>query len=196
MDRLTAFNDAIASIAITLLILPLVSDAQAIGGQTLRQFVDAKSDDILAFVISWLVIALLWRTQHRILENVRGHTPRLSGEMFIWMFAIVFLPFPTELISVKPDTAGGFNALYIGTILLASVAMALEQREISLTPALHGPDGPPLYDPVVNFTIVFVVAVAFVLALVAPQVGLWPLFLLFLGHPLQAWLGRRRGVSG
>jgi len=57
--------------------------------------------------------------------------------MFIWLFGVDFLPFPTELLSAAAPSGRGVHALYIGTLLVASVGQLVQQAAIVYWPALQ-----------------------------------------------------------
>ena len=73
-DRLVFFSDAVAAIAITLLILPLVDGVSKQG--SLSNLLDADRDRFLAFLLSFLVIARFWTIHHSLFD--RGASRRLT----------------------------------------------------------------------------------------------------------------------
>jgi len=60
LERLILFSDAVVAIALTLLILPL-TDVEIEAGQTLVEVLRSNSGKLLAFGISFAVIARYWR---------------------------------------------------------------------------------------------------------------------------------------
>ena len=96
--RLVNFSDAVVAIAITLLILPLVDSAGNIGAIGLGHFLAENRPKLLGLVLSFVVIGRFWWTQHVKFERLQSYDTMLVGGMFLWLFSIVFLPFPTELI--------------------------------------------------------------------------------------------------
>ena len=118
VDRVIAFSDGVVAIAITLLILPL-TDIEARPGATVGQVIGENQPALLAFGLSFWVIANYWTIHHNMFAPVRHHSPGLIGLNMLWLASIVFLPFPTALIADRID--GGFGTLYIGTLLVISV---------------------------------------------------------------------------
>src|ERR1700691_2436078 len=98
LRRLVNFSDAVVAIAITLLILPLVDVAGSIGASSVGHFLDVNKDKLLAFALSFAVIGNFWWVQHQQFERVKKYNAVLVGGMGLWVFSIVFLPFPTELL--------------------------------------------------------------------------------------------------
>ena len=97
-DRIETLCDGIFAIVMTLLVLnlsvPLVADEVELFNKLLAMW-----PKFLAYVISFVVLGVIWSFHHRLLDGVRK-----SDGWFLWMnicfFMIVaFVPFTTELIS-------------------------------------------------------------------------------------------------
>jgi uncharacterized membrane protein len=104
-DRLVLFTDAVVAIAVTLLILPLVDVGTAAVAENLRTraVISDHKTQILSFLLSFVVIARLWLTHHRIFEHVKAYNSRLMELNMFWLLTIVILPFPTAMISGSDD---------------------------------------------------------------------------------------------
>jgi len=111
--------------------------------------------------------------------------------MFLWLFAIVMLPFPTELLGSTRKTDTTTHAIYVGTILLAAVAGLVQQWIIVRWPELQ--DGAHRGEATVDSAAIVtgLLAIALVMTLL-PRVGLWGLLILVLERPLQRLARRRR----
>ena len=194
-DRLVFFTDAVAAIAITLLILPLVDlvpeFARLHGNAGVAGFIQVYWTQIWAFGLSFLIIARLWMANHSALEHVERQSPTLMWLDVAWAFTVVVLPLPTALIaSLHSDRPA--LALYIGTMAASSLLLAAMCWEIYRRPELGATDR---RQSLVSFYGVASTAAAFVLALILsqlfPAVGLyWPLLLL-LTFPLD-WIVKPR----
>jgi uncharacterized membrane protein len=194
IHRLVAFNDAVVAIAITLLVLPLVSSAGAIGSHTVSWFIDHNRFELLAFVLSFTVIADFWWNHHRALESVKAYNAELVLGMFVWVFSIVFLPLPTELLGSTKASVGS-HALYIGTMLVTALGALIQQHAITRSPGLRGEDtdgGSPTLTAALALTLLM--ALALVTTVVVPALGLWPLLILVLTRPLERLLARHRAA--
>jgi uncharacterized membrane protein len=125
LERLVGFTDAVVAIAITLLVLPLVESARDVH-TSVADFLSSNTTSLFTFALSFVVIAGFWRVQHRRFESVTGYNPPLVWATMLWLFAIVFLPLPTELLGGAVDDDRGAHALYIGTMVLSMVAGVLQ----------------------------------------------------------------------
>jgi uncharacterized membrane protein len=190
--RLVAFSDAVVAIAITLLILPLVDRASSVGSMDIGTFFDANKFRLFAFALSFAVIGNIWWGQHQMFEKVRNYNSVLVAGIFVWLLAIVFLPFPTELVGSAGSSSTGTHAVYIGTILVASAGGLVQQWAIVRWPALQmeSQRGLPNLDNALVVT--GLMTVAFVATIVVPRVGLWSLLLLVATRPIDHVLARRR----
>lgn len=189
-DRFLTFIDAIVAIAITLLVLPLVDLAGAYQGDSATDLIRDSSDQIWAFFLSFAVIANLWLTQHRLLHNVVASEPALLRLLLVWTLTIVVLPFPTALVAGDTGEQPATKILYVGTMAVSAVLLALVCVVIRRSPDIR--DSPELPDQSHAFVVVAAFVGALVVMLVLPGLGYWPLLLLALpDRLLRAW--RTRG---
>jgi uncharacterized membrane protein len=193
LERLIFFTDAVAAIAITLLILPLVDlvpDAVA-HHETIETLLRDHVDQLASFVLSFAVIGRLWIAHHAIFEHVEHYDRRIVLLTFAWAFTIVFLPLPTALTSAFHPTPLPIG-LYIGTMLVNSIALTMITYRVRGNPAIESPDYPV---PAGMFAGSLSTAVAFAIALLlgtlVPRVGYWALLLLLLTGPVDAFWRRR-----
>ena len=192
LRRVVNFSDAVVAIAITLLILPLVDDASSIGTTGLGHFLSHDKDGLLAFVLSFAVIGNFWWGQHQTFEHVEKYNVVLISGMFLWLFSIVFLPFPTELIGSASNGATTVHGIYVGTMLVASTGGLIQQWAIVRWELQDEKfRGVTTVDAALVITVLM--AVALVLVVVVPGLGLWPLLLLLLGRPSERVMARSRG---
>jgi uncharacterized membrane protein len=189
-DRLANFSDAVVAIAITLLVLPLVDSAREFHDGNVAGFLALNADGLFTFALSFVVIGNFWRLQHRLYESLTGYNAALLWATLLWLFSIVFLPFPTELLGAAADSDRGADALYIGTMLLTSIASLLQVWVIRRSLALQAEAarGTVTLAPALMTTTIM--AVALVLAVGVPAVGLRSLLLLLLTDPLLRLLHR------
>ncbi len=194
--RLVSFSDAVVAIAITLLILPLVDSASSIGASDLGDFLGDNKTKLLAFALSFAVIGRFWWAHHQMFEQVRAYNSVLVGGMFLWLFSIVFLPFPTELVgSVNNNGMAAVHAIYIGTMLVAAIGALIQQWAIVRWPALQGDarDGTATIDS--TAILAALMGVALLTTIAVPSAGLWPLLVLLLSTPLERLVAARRARS-
>jgi uncharacterized membrane protein len=185
-ERLVLFTDAVAAIAITLLILPLLEALAEIEDHTdLAGLIHEHLPGFGAFLLGFAVIFRFWWAHHRAF----GHLSRLSGPIVIlsgtWTLAIVMLPIQTAIITDFPPSRGTV-ALYCGTLLLATGALSA----LSIY-AYHHPElsvgRPPLpIDVVASSLATFgALLLAMVVGVAFPQINYWALFLLLLTGPAE-----------
>lgn len=131
-ERLIAFLDAAIAIALTLLILPLmegVSEASA-DGQDLAEYIEVHASQLLAFALSFVLIALFWRLHH---TTLLPDTPTGRGRttlQFAWLFTITIMPVVTALTGGL-ETDRPLVASYVGTLAASAwllFAIAVVER--------------------------------------------------------------------
>ncbi|PRY70023.1 putative membrane protein [Glaciihabitans tibetensis] len=191
LDRVVFFTDAVAAIAITLLVLPLVDEVSGAAERSLsvEEFLGENLSQLTGFAISFAVIARLWMAHHSLFQHVRAHSRLLVWVNFAWAFTIVILPLPTAVVSelsVDPAAVG----FYIGTMAASSCVLTVLMVLIARTPGVLDPALPlssrGMLGSVINSALFLV---AFVIGVLTP-VGLWALLALFLAGPLELLLVR------
>jgi len=100
VERLILFSDAVFAIAITLLVIE-IKLPHFESGFTQAQIIHAlgeKVPDLIAFLLSFVVIGQFWTTHHKLFGYVQGYTTKLlwlNLHMLLW---IALMPFSTYLI--------------------------------------------------------------------------------------------------
>ena len=191
-DRLKNLSDGIVAIAVTLLILPLVDVAAGIGNTDVGVLLYENSGKFFAFALSFVVIARLWVQHHGVFRELEGYTRSLVWANMLWLAAIIFLPFPTELVATGPSGDPRVAGLYVGTIAVAGVASVAMHWLIRRSPGMLYADvrGNVRVIPSLVDTIAMIVAT--LLSLFVPHASLWPLLLLIPSGYVGGWLSARR----
>jgi len=114
LERFVTLIDAVVAIAITLLVLPLAEMTVDLGDQSVADLLDEHQAELLAFLLSFVVIARLWYSQHATVRILVGFDGWVFTILSAWALTIVFLPFPTSLVAEAPDD-WLTKTLYIGT---------------------------------------------------------------------------------
>ncbi len=193
LDRLVTFLDAIAAIAITLLVLPLV-DVLAAARE------DAELGSLLAeevaqfgtFLLSFVVIARLWLVHHRLVEAVGGYDEAFLWVNLAWSCTVVLLPFATQVVALF-GTDRIAVATYVGTITASSACLAGMTLLLRRRPHLRrGDSAPPSPTPALVTTGTLLLAL--VLGVLLPAVNYSALLLLFLTGPVERRLARGRSA--
>lgn len=190
LDRLVNFSDATVAIAITILILPLVDIAgEVTKGTTAGDLLAEHWPALLEFLVTFWVIARFWTLHHQVFEHVRSYNLRVMRLNFIWLISIVFLPFAANLLNSSADGDRVSHALYIGTMVVTSLTLTAIERELRRAPELvSSPLGDTRRGPIAAGLL----ALALVLSLLVPSVGLYWVLLLLLQGPLSRLPRRRR----
>ena len=129
------------------------------------------------------------------LEHIVGYNHLLVAGMFVWMLSIVFLPFPTELLSSSTQGGQGVHALYVGTMLITSIAALVQEWAIVVKPALQAEKHRGEADIAETAVMVLLMSVIFVVVIALPAVGLWSLLILLLSRLIVALLRTRNWVT-
>jgi uncharacterized membrane protein len=191
--RLVAFDDAVVAIAITLLILPLVDRASDLH-TGIEPFLRTNEPKLWAFALSFAVIGNFWWGQHQMFERVRTYNLTLVWGVFIWLFAIVALPFPTELIGSRTPSGVGGKSVYVGTMLVAAIGQLIQQWAIVRWPELQVEEHRGTATIDAALALALLMAAAFVLC-ATTSLGLWSLLVLLLTRPILRLVKLRRGRS-
>jgi uncharacterized membrane protein len=192
LDRLVNFSDATVAIAITLLLLPLVDVAPEVASHGLGEVLRDNAFTLIAFAMSFAVIARLWLAHHRVFESVASYDETVLRLNFLWLASIVFLPFASNVIAHTSHSTRATNALYAGTILLASVALLLIEMRVVRRPELLVEDGRAQLHLIDTGMTAAALALVVVLGLAVPQGGQYWLLLLLAAAPVARAVRRRR----
>ena len=111
--RLEALTDGVFAIAMTLLVLDLNVKAigAAAGSGQLWTGLDHLSNQIISFVVSFLMLGSMWAVHTRQFEFIKRTDRRLITINTLRLLAVVFLPLTTSV-------AGAYSGIILGNILL------------------------------------------------------------------------------
>ncbi|WP_435156441.1 TMEM175 family protein [Haladaptatus sp. DFWS20] len=188
LSRLTGFSDGVFAIAITLLILnielPERTGSAAVGVYR----VITEWPDILAYVISFLVIGNYWIGHHSVFEDIEYYDRRLLWLNIIYLMFIAFIPFSTALLG---DFPGSFPVIvYAGTLALTGIVFAGLWRYAWANGLL---DETVDTDQVREITLSILIPSAIftgsvLVALISARLAMYSWLFLFLADPIQKWL--------
>ena len=98
IERMILFTDAVFAIAITLLVIeikaPIISEYSSFN-QTLNQLFDLIPR-FMGFIMSFFVIAIYWRSHHRLFSFLKSYDDRIIWLNFFFLFFIVLMPFSSS----------------------------------------------------------------------------------------------------
>jgi uncharacterized membrane protein len=125
--RLVTFSDGVFAIAVTLLVLDihLPESVQQMNNEQLASALRSLGPQYMAYIISFLVIGLLWMTHHRKFRLIQHYDRRLLLLNMLLLMVVAFIPFPTSVISQTGNrTATIFYALTIAVTGLISLLIS------------------------------------------------------------------------
>ena len=190
------FSDATVAIAITVLMLPLVDIALEIEKLSLGDLLAANLGTIIAFAITFAVIARLWFSHHRLFEAAVDYDSGMIWVNFLWLASIVVMPFTANVLAHSGAADPGVNALYIGTMLSSSVALLWLVVHLRRHPSVTSTGVAELLHLQDTVMTVIAFAVALVLSVLFPEVGMFWLLLLIPANVVGGLLRRRAASAG
>jgi uncharacterized membrane protein len=124
--RLEAFSDGVFAIAITLLVLNLkVPQPDSLHGQTLADALGHQWPAYFAYLVSFLVIGIIWINHHAMCALARRVGRRTLFANLVLLLTVSVIPYPTSLLAtyLTADNADAHTAaaIYAATM----VAMGL-----------------------------------------------------------------------
>jgi uncharacterized membrane protein len=123
-NRLEAFSDGVIAILITILVLELKVPHDA-GAAALRPLVPV----FLAYVLSFVYLAIYWNNHHHMLHTVREVTGPILWSNLHLLFWLSLVPFATGWMG-ENDFAPIPTALYGFVLLMAALAYWILQQRI------------------------------------------------------------------
>jgi uncharacterized membrane protein len=136
--RLEAFSDGVIAIAITLLVLEI--GIPHAGEGDLGEALLDQWPSYAAFILSFVVIGIMWVSHHSMFERIAAVDRRLLFLNLLLLLGIAFLPFPTALLA-EYVREGGTNshlaaAIYSATMAMIGVAFWMMWRHLYQRPHL------------------------------------------------------------
>ncbi len=121
LERLIFFSDAVFAIAITLLTLDIRLPASngILSNAELLQNMGSIAAKYIAYIISFLVIGLIWIGHHRKFRLIQKYDHNLLWINLLLLMTIAFIPYPTSLISAYPNQTA--TIFYASVMILASL---------------------------------------------------------------------------
>lgn len=191
--RLEAFSDGVFAIAATLLVLDLsVDHLGSIGSNDqLWRALGAISESVLSFVISFLLLCMLWMVHARQFEHVRRVDDTVLWLNSLRLLGVVLIPFTTSLNADFSELLLGRLVLPLNFLWVLLFDWAL-WRYVTTSP--RGLLGELSTEEVraSSRRALGAVIIGLIVVLLAPVIGSWA-FLAFAVAPLaDAALSRRR----
>lgn len=180
IERLVFFSDAVFAIAITLLALDikLPDDVNVSSNTSLIHALRNLFPQVLAFVLSFLIIGVLWASHVRKYRALKTYDSTFVMLNIIFLLCIAFMPFPTSLISGSPTVVS--VTLYASILVIVGIISALNwayavKRGFIFEEYAKQNDTREFRGPVL-MSLVFLVSI--VIAFVNPTYAMWSWLLL------------------
>lgn len=129
-NRLEAFSDGVFAIAITLLILeikvPTEAELAAAGG--LWTALAQRWPSYVGYVLSFLLIGVMWVNHHALFEYIRRVDRRLLFANLLLLMGVGFVPYPTAVLAdhlADPATRTSATVFYGATLVFTSASFNL-----------------------------------------------------------------------
>ena len=200
-ERVKAFADAVVAIAMTLLILPLMESVSDIASgdagaeSSVVAWFGAHGQQLMSFVVSFLIIAMFWISHHRQFVRVTRASAGLLWLLMAWLLTIVWLPVATAMSGQFGDEEPAVKIVYIGSMILVALASLGIRLYLRVHPALHDLSDTALRRGAsVDIALAVLFALALGLSLAFPALGYYPMFLMFLSGIVQSLIARAMGV--
>ena len=111
-DRMINFTDAVVAIAITLQLLPLMEIKGPTAGASMLSVLLINSSQLFAFLLSFLIIAILWIKHNQVFNILRTYDASITWLNTFWMLGIVFLIGHGELF-ISPPAPSPFTGSFL-----------------------------------------------------------------------------------
>ncbi|MFI5187158.1 MAG: TMEM175 family protein [Chitinophagales bacterium] len=113
-SRLEAFSDGVFAIAITLLVLELISILHPQNGESLLKFYLHHWEPFLAFLIGFLTILVCWINHDHVFAYIKKTDSKLPWVNGFVLLMITITPFPTAILAEYLETEGKFALAIFG----------------------------------------------------------------------------------
>jgi uncharacterized membrane protein len=116
--RLEAFSDGVFAIAITLLVLELISMLHPQNGETLLDFCLHHWEPFAAFLIGFLTILVCWINHKHVFDYIKKTDSNLPWVNGFVLFMITFTPFPTAILAEYLGRKAGLPWPFLASTIL------------------------------------------------------------------------------
>jgi len=173
LGRTLALSDGIFAIAMTLLAFQtLPSDLKGDPAHHLTRTLGGLGDRYFAFVLTFLVLGMLWLSHHRLFSRIAEADEVLMGVNLLFLMTVAALPFPSALLGQYGSESASVvlyaSAMSVASVLLMLMSLTARHRDLLLPGTTDAWIRSGLWRSGTT-TAVFLVAIP--VALIAPSVG-------------------------
>lgn len=134
-SRIEAFSDGVIAIIITVMVFDL-KITEAIAGDDFWKAIVNMLPNLLSYVLSFLVLAILWVNHHQLFHQIKHSDGALLWYNLHLLFWMSLIPFATSLIGANP-VLWHATAFYSLIFLFNSWAFALLRKYVNRKELLH-----------------------------------------------------------
>lgn len=135
IERMILFTDAVFAIAITLLIIEIKAP-EIHEGMMFKKMIEQLLNLIpkfIGFIISFFVIAIYWRSHHRMFSFIKDYDDKLIWLNFFFLFSIILMPFSSAYYSDNtmyslPFWFYSLNIAFTGLLNYTMLAYIIKHR--------------------------------------------------------------------
>jgi uncharacterized membrane protein len=183
-ERVVFFSDAVFAIVITLLVLELkVPHLTDHTESALRHALFELLPRVAGFVVSFLIVGLMWIEHHRIFRYIADYDAGLLWRNLLLLLCVSFVPFPTALFSENFWSRTAF-ILYTASFGGVATAKLLIWRHAATKNLLKSEVSPELERRIARRSLAVPIACALAIVLSFISIFLAPLSFAFI--PLLA----------
>jgi uncharacterized membrane protein len=185
--RVANLSDGLFGISLTLLVFTL--DASEVRLDRLDGVLLDQAGELIAFVISFAVVANFWWAHHRFLANLGSLEPGLMLINLALLGSIALIPFPTSLLGRDPTSRGAVVPYLVLLSIVAGLHILLLWRAHAVG-AWRRPLPPQLFPWLLAGwgSSALVTVTGLVVAFVVPVAGL---IMMMFTWPAEALVARR-----
>ena len=116
VERVSALSDGVFAVAITLLVVSIAVPTihGTLTNSKLAHGLAEIWPHFFSYFLSFIIIAMFWISHHALFSAIRRVDRTLIWINMLYLLLIVFMPYPTELLSL-------FGKTMVATVLYASV---------------------------------------------------------------------------
>ncbi|HTY72548.1 MAG TPA: TMEM175 family protein [Actinomycetes bacterium] len=121
--RAEAFSDGVFAIAITLIVLE-IGVPHVESDQSLWSALGKQWPSYAAYVVSFLVIGIVWANHHTLFSYIARVDRTLLFLNLLILLTVALIPWPTSLVADYLDTGGSQAKVAVAVYSMVNVAMA------------------------------------------------------------------------
>jgi uncharacterized membrane protein len=172
-ERVVFLSDGVVAIIITLLVLEIhVPELQ--NGQSLLSALGKIAPSLIAFLISFIVVAIAWAGHRDLFTTIRRTDRALVWLNFVYLLPLCLVPFGAALIARYPTEATALRLYGLLLVLIAITRVAIWLYATGQSHLLYDPPDPKFRRAGVTVVLAptFAYVVAIAIASVLPHASL------------------------